>query len=200
MKRVTDAPYYTYSVYTAAVSGIRVKCPRCGGLGIVTADESHASFICTSCGTSKKKSRTSYRYDVHNLCEGCGRYYRVDIRDEKQQHSKMLHVACPHCGFRMPGEVHRTAQAAYYCGEIRNGCEPYFGYELWFLASFDNKPVWAINREHLAYLIDYLSADLREKPTGSGVLKTQSDQLPTFMKTSKNRARIVKLLEDLQKK
>ena len=43
------------------------------------------------------------------------------------------------------------------------GREPYFGLELWFLTSFQGKPVWALNREHLAYLIGYLSADLREK-------------------------------------
>ena len=63
----------------------------------------------------------------------------------------------------------------------------YFRYlELWFLTSFQGKPVWALNREHLAYLIDYLSADLREKPLGSPQ-KTQADHLPAFMKTAKNR-------------
>ena len=74
----------------------------------------------------------------------------------------------------------------------------YFRYlELWFLTSFQGKPVWALNREHLAYLIDYLSADLREKPMGRAK-KTQADHLPTFMKTAKNRERIVKLLKKMQ--
>ena len=59
----------------------------------------------------------------------------------------------------MPGEVHKTAEAFSYIGEIRDGREPYFDLELWFLASFQGKPVWALNREHLAYLIGYLSAD-----------------------------------------
>ena len=65
------------------------------------------------------------------------------------------------------------------------------------MTSFQGKPVWALNREHLAYLIDYLSADLREKPLGSQK-KTQADHLPTFMKTAKNRERIVKLLKKMQ--
>ena len=78
-----------------------------------------------------------------------------------------------------------------------DGREPYFGLELWFLTSFQGKPVWALNREHLAYLIDYLSADLREKPSGSQK-KTQADHLPTLMKTAKNRERIVTLLKKLQ--
>ena len=97
----------------------------------------------------------------------------------------------------MSGEVHKTAEAFSYIGEIRDGREPYFGLELWFLTSFQGKPVWALNREHLAYLIDYLSADLREKPMGRAK-KTQADHLPTFMKTAKNRERIVKLLKKMQ--
>ena len=64
----------------------------------------------------------------------------------------------------MSGKVHITSEAFSYIGEIENGKDPYFGLELWFLTFFHNKPVWALNREHLAYLIGYLSADLREKP------------------------------------
>ena len=43
------------------------------------------------------------------------------------------------------------------------------------------------------------SADLREKPPGRAKM-TQADHLPTFMKTAKNRERIVKLLKKLQEK
>ena len=96
----------------------------------------------------------------------------------------------------MPGEVHKTAEAFSYIADIQGGREPYFGLELWFLISFQGKPVWALNREHLAYLIGYLSADLREKPMGRAKM-TQADHLPTFMKTAKNRERIVKLLVKL---
>ena len=99
----------------------------------------------------------------------------------------------------MPGEVHKTAEAFSYGAEIQGCKDPWFGLELWFLTSFQGKPVWALNREHLAYLIDYLSADLRGKPSGSQK-KTQADHLPTFMKTAKNRERIVKLLQKLQEK
>ena len=55
------------------------------------------------------------------------------------------------------------AKAFSYGAEIQGGKDPWFGLELWFLASFQGKPVWALNRGHLAYLIDDLSADLREK-------------------------------------
>lgn len=78
----------------------------------------------------------------------------------------------------MPGEVHKTAQAYSHTAEIKDGKEPWFGLELWFLTSFQGKPVWAVNREHLAYLIDYLSADLREKPFGIPRKTQASDGIP----------------------
>lgn len=109
-------------------SGIQVKCPKCQGPGIVTADQDNAYFRCLSCGHQETCDRTIYRYDVHNQCKHCGRYYRVDIEDEAKQHFSTFHVA-----FSIPR-------------------------------------------------------------------RTQADHLPTFMKTAKNRERIVKLLQKLQEK
>ncbi len=96
------------------------------------------------------------------------------------------------------GKVHRTRQGFTYYSEVQNGREPFFGFELWFLAYLGRKAVWALNREHLNYLIDYLSADLRQKPAGYFSQHAQADHLPTFMKTAKNRERIVKLLQGMQ--
>ncbi len=86
MSRIVDEPYFTYSAYDALTSGIQVKCPKCHGTGVVTADEDNAYFRCLSCGHQVARDRTIYRYDVHNQCKNCGRYYRVDIEDEERQH------------------------------------------------------------------------------------------------------------------
>ena len=83
MSRIVDKPYFTYSAYNALTSGIQVKCPKCHGAGVVTADEDNAYFRCLSCGHQETRGRTIYRYDVHNQCRNCGRYYRVDIEDEE---------------------------------------------------------------------------------------------------------------------
>lgn len=200
MKRIVDKHYYTYSVRTAVMSGVYVKCPTCGGLGMVTAEPDTAYFKCTNCGSLKTKERTIYRYDVHNQCDKCGRYYRVDISDSSKQRFPMLQVACTYCGYVMSGKVQKTPKYGWYIGEIKNGCEPFFGFELWFLTDYRGKLVWALNREHLAYLIDYLSADLREKPSGYQIARTQAAALPAFMKTAKNRDGIVKCLKNMQMK
>ena len=44
MSRIVDKPYFTYSAYNALTSGIQVKCPKCHGAGVVTADEDNFRF------------------------------------------------------------------------------------------------------------------------------------------------------------
>lgn len=200
MKRVTDEKYGTYSVYTVIQTGIDVKCPDCGKRGIVKKQEGIYQFLCTGCNKSMKTERLQYRYDVENQCESCGRYYRVDVTEEAKKNYPALRVECTYCGHRMLGKV-QIKKKGYYGSyeQVRNGQEAIFGLELWYLSSFEGKPVWALNREHLAYLIEYLSADLRESPNPLNAgMRTQADQLPTFMKLGKNRDRIVKLLRQMQ--
>ena len=199
-RRVKDKPYGTYSVYSALKTGLCVTCPRCGGMGLVTHRDGHYRFQCTSCGHNQTKELSGYRYRVQNLCEACGRYYNIPIWD--RQTFPVLRAPCPYCGFEMPGRVEKTGQAVWYGGDgvLRRGQDPIFGFDLWFLTSFDGKPVWALNREHLAYLIGYLSAGLREKAPDNPGLRTQADMLPTFMKTAKNRDQLVKKLQKLQQK
>ena len=198
MKRTVDRNYFVNSTSAAFSTGIAVKCPKCQGLGVVKTDGYKAYFKCPNCATALTKERTNYRCDVHNQCPKCGRYYRVDIDEESKQHFPALRVACPFCGHMTAGKVHRTRQGFTYYREVQNGREPFFGFELWFLAYLGRKAVWALNREHLNYLIDYLSADLRQKPAGYFSQHAQADHLPTFMKTAKNRERIVKLLQGMQ--
>lgn len=201
MKRFTDEEYGKYSVYTVMQTGIDVKCPNCGKRGIVSKQEGSYQFVCTGCNKSMKTERFQYRYDVENHCENCGRYYRVDVtkEEETKRNYPTLWVNCSYCGHRMPGKVQKKKKGyCGYYGQVKEGYESIFGLELWFLTSFDNKPIWALNREHLAYLIEYLSAELREDPvTGR---RTQADELPTFMKLGKNRDKIVKLLKQMQEK
>ena len=66
MIRIIDEPYFTHSAYSAFTTGIQVKCPKCHGAGVVTADEDDAYFRCLSCGHRMTQDRTIYRYDVHN--------------------------------------------------------------------------------------------------------------------------------------
>lgn len=196
MKRIVDKRYGAYCAHTAVTSEICVKCPNCGGLGRVTATDHTARFQCTGCGRIETGECIAYRCHVANRCESCGRYYRTAVPEKKARNFSVLNTACPYCGHIMPGEVRKKAAELSCYSEIKNACEPFFGYELWFLAYYKNKPVWAINRDHLDYLIAYLSADLREKPAVYP-MQAQADHLPAFMKTAKNREGLVKLFKKM---
>lgn len=88
--------------------------------------------------------------------------------------------------------------------EIRDAKDPYFRYSLYYQTSFKGKTVWAFNQEHLQYLIDYISADLRtvafDFRERNKTMRSQSDFLPAFMKSAKNRDGISKLLTKLKTK
>ncbi|MEK4056727.1 hypothetical protein MHB84_24440 [Paenibacillus sp. FSL F4-0087] len=71
--------------------------------------------------------------------------------------------------------------------------------ELYFLDYVRGKVVWAVNREHLNYLISYISADLRVKP-GNVPVKTASHSIPAYIKNAKNRELVVRTLTKLQHK
>jgi DNA-directed RNA polymerase subunit RPC12/RpoP len=195
VRRFVDRPYYNFSTFAAGSGGIAVRCPKCGGMGLVTLEDDTLWFRCAVCGKRQCKSKYDRQFDVHAQCAECGRYFRVDITDKNRQHFTRLHVACPYCGAFTPGTVHRTENSWWTYGEIKDGNEPYFGYPLYYQSSFDGKPVWAVNREHLQYLADYLEAALREKPAGAKM--TQADHLPAFMKLAKNRNGIVKVLRKM---
>ena len=128
----------------------------------------------------------------------CGRYIRQDIAPN-QQHFKVLHIKCPYCETPTSGRVYKTVNVHgwHYHGTI-NGQEPYFGYPLYFSTHFDGKPVWVLNRAHLSYLIDYIEADLREKPMY--ITRVPSYYLPKYMKLAKNRHGLLKVLKRLQQK
>lgn len=198
-KRVIDKPYSTYALNRAVISGLCVKCPKCSQSSIVRADITNIYFSCTNCGYSKIEIRTNFRYQLENQCKQCGRYYRVSISNHNKQNLSVCNVACPFCNYVMQGKVQKTP-SFIYTNDIKNGCEPFFGLELWFLENFKGKTVWALNHDHLVYLIEYLSADLREKPFDANTMRTEADRLPYFMKSAKNREGIVKCLKKMLEK
>ena len=195
--RYTDKSYFTFTANSASDQGIEVKCPQCGKLAIVKMADGEASCSCTHCNFRQQKDLRPAIYSVKLNCSECQRYFRCEIDDPQQQHFKILNVTCPHCGAINQGPVQKTIEPYGYIYKfLEDGSEPYFGYKLWYQTSYQGKLIWAINRSHLIYLIDYLSADLRQKPY-TYPMRTQADHLPTFIKTAKNRDRIVTLLKRL---
>lgn len=202
VKRFYDVPYHTFSFWTDMV----VICPKCGKAGTVHFDKDYniAQFQCKSCYIKKEtipgKNTT---FEVIAQCTSTGKYFRTSLPNNKI-HGQKTKVKCPYCKEIVIGEVSNTNTPYVVFEDIRHAEDPYFHYPLYFQASYRGKIIWALNREHLQYLIDYLSADIRTVQSDFyktyKTMRSQSDMLPTFMKTAKNRNGIVKLLHKLQTK
>jgi hypothetical protein len=135
--------------------------------------------------------------EINAQCTLTGRFFR-NIIPKHKVHGQKVKVKCPYCGELIAGDVVKDMnEQKIIFQNVRNAEDPYFHYPLYFQAQYRGKVIWALNREHLQYLITYLSADIR---TASEALEYQFSKLPTFMKTAKNRDGIVKLLMKLQEK
>lgn len=208
MKRYTDKPPYSFHFYDKTQK-ILVTCPSCNSMGVIRQDETHFHFQCLHCNKRESREKQSYSYKVENLCDNCARFYRVEIHNKSLQNFRVLQVKCPHCGTKKSGPVQKTNNSyVYRYHTFSKGKDPVWGYPLFYCTSFSEQPLWAVNGEHLQYLIAYLSADLRQKPTYQNprhpnyyyLKRTQADQLPTVFKRAKNRNAVVKLLKKLQQK
>ena len=163
MSRIVDEPYFTYIVHTTpSTSGIQVKCPKCHGEGVVTADDDNAYFRCLSCGHQKTRDRTIYRYDVHNQCKTAADTTGWILKMRKGS-TFPFSMACPYCGTN-PCREKFIKQRRHFHILAKSG----MGENLisaWN-CGFDLLP--GVSRSGpstgntFAYLICYLSADLRK--------------------------------------
>ena len=75
-------------------------------------------------------------------------------------------------------------------------------FKLWLSIDCNGKELWAFNEEHLKYLKDYVRAKLRErkKDEKSGWSnKSLESCLPGWIKSAKNREKILKCIQKLEK-
>jgi len=205
MKRFVDKPRYIFDtgIWWKEKNETCVVCPKCEEMGIVKFEDGQFIFICHHCSQKKVQPRLIHIHKIEEQCSHCERFFRVEIPKEKHQF-KVLNVNCPHCDTLNSGKVQKSNKPWYDRTHYQKpATDIIFGYPLYFLDYLDNKPIWALNREHLQYLIDYIEADLRESPREGRIpysVKGHSYQLPKFMKLAKNRDKVLKILRQLQVK
>lgn len=200
MQRFQDRDFMRYSsYYTAKTCGISVVCPKCAKEALIKYADDDASAVklqCLSCTYANEKMTKIYKVSATASCPSCLLTFRQEL-EEKDASYKKLNIKCPHCGSYASGEVKTIEKCDYLYDFIgRNGKDLYFGAELYYFSDFKGKPVWAMSREHLVYLTEYVSADLRE----GTCLKTADHAIPAYIKSAKNRDAILKILEKLLEK
>lgn len=197
MKRFVDygGEPYALSWILPGPEGIAVRC-HCGSEGSIRCRDGELIFTCSQC-MQKKIYEQEAVYRVSGRCNQCDLWFNEQLHDKRQYTHKIVNYACPHCGTMQAMPVKKRFDGVYYNLAIRDGREPYFGLELYFLSSYRGKPVWAINRAHLNYLLTYIAADQRQRPSYA-YTRTASYRLPRYMKDAKNREGMIKLLTRMQ--
>ncbi|RXZ78575.1 hypothetical protein EBB07_26340 [Paenibacillaceae bacterium] len=203
MKRFIDELGEPYSYYYILYSGdsVAVKCPKCDKQAEIT--ERHYDGLkvrevrCSSCFHRASEENLSYRYKASGVCTACERWFNLEIRDEQQLAHKQTHINCPHCGRNNQVPLRQIPAYRGRQSLAINGTDPVFGLPFYYCCSYRGKPIWALNRKHLNFMIDYISAELREKPSTT-IHRTASYRLPKFIKTAKNRDGVLKALRSLQ--
>src|SRR5215831_14568980 len=122
-------------------------------------------------------------------------------------------VKCPDCSARAVAQMHVVGRKGTYrevltklgarrvvchaCGCARNvPAEKSDAYALWYSTTFKGHRLWAVNRIHLAFLMSWLSGEIREGDLGVGD-RAMVEAFPKWMVLRKNRAGILRCLKKM---
>ena len=182
---------------------IEAVCPKCNGVGVISGNpywkDWRATFLCHSCSHSLKTERDSWHGPVLGMgrrpCNSCGHKW-VHIKkvfdDSSKAKSETAKTKCPQC--KTDNEVSLKFTPTE---PIDHAIDPFFGLELSLKEDTRHGTVWAYGAKHLEQLKLYTSAQLRE---GDGTKWSYFTRLPKWLKTSKNRALVLKAITKLEKK
>ena len=196
MKRFQDKNY----VLGHFENEIFIQCPKCQLRAIVSRDEpgyfSTRRINCPNCFYSQVGRKESYKVELNCKCANCAEDIKMNIPGVNKKKEEIA-IKCSKCG-----EINiykpRNISFEWIYKYIGKPTDPYFQLPLWLTQSVRGNTLWAYNYEHLSYLKEYISADLREKNGRCGW--TMVEKLPTWMTSGKNRETILKGINKLERK
>jgi len=164
-----------------------VKCPACSKRAIVKNDKGifqwyankNSELNCANCGlTARQNELVHYRLELRKNCSNCGKRIEKTIPNLKEP-KESITVKCENCGDTETHQPRNISQQMVF--DNQNGAkDQIFGVSLWLQEEFKGNTLWALNYDHLEYLKNYISADLRER---NGM--SMSAKLPQFIKTKR---------------
>ncbi|MGJ8685040.1 MAG: hypothetical protein ACSHWW_10480 [Nonlabens sp.] len=180
---------------------ILVECPKCQNRAFVSKDIHVSSYSqrtlkCPSCFHSQKGRKESYEVLINQNCPNCAFELNVFIPNVNRKKESMS-IKCTNCG-ATENYSPRNVSLEWIFESNGKPSDNYFGLPLWLAANFKGNKFWAYNYDHLEYLKQYISADIREKNGRTGW--TMIEKLPHWMKSGKNRVKLIKLIYELERK
>lgn len=146
----------------------------------------------TSRFQDQNKILRNFYNEVWVICPSCDNKAVAKAIIESNQ----VRLYCENCGYNKQKSTEICISGTKAILEMP--AHRYFDASLWLLASFKNDVVFAFNGEHLNYLENYISADLREHKGRSHF--TLLEKLPKFYHEAKNREALLKIIQKLKNK
>lgn len=145
-------------------------------------------------------------------CQRCARVARAapaqSDKPASEQSFDPRRCTCPHCAFVEEWNKDTPAksgpqESTFQLAMARRGrvsasiviggpADWYFRHPLWLQTSCCGHVLWAYNAAHLAFLREYVQADLRERVPVQNTNNTLASRLPRWMKSAKNRDEVLK--------
>lgn len=181
------------------LSEIFVHCPKCSLKATITKPDvwrSVPELHCPNCHFSQIGKSKSWTLEVKLYCPNCANRIERKINGVTSKKEK-IKIKCENCG-----ETHAHAPRYELEEHITYGRydlrDPFFELDLWLAGQIKNHNFWAYNYKHLQMIKDYVQASHRIRANVD--YQTMVEKLPIWVKSKKNRAEMISLIDDLEKK
>jgi hypothetical protein len=146
--------------------------------------------------TDSKVTLASFLDEILVVCPRCAE--KALVTPEPASDGTMFaprRLVCPACGL-----TRRTKAKQVTLGARGTPRDAYFGEPLWLRSSWGRKTLWAYNARHLAYLEDFVRAELRAHARSNPSCSNCSliSRLPRWMKEAGNRKQILAMISKLR--
>ena len=149
-------------------------------------------------GRFRDRRERKYRYDFVDevlvrcpRCDGCAVVLAQPGTEDAGVLDLRRRLRCAACGYVKD----ETVGSAVVGGPV----DPFFRRPLWLQAGCCGQVLWAYNVRHLDLLESYVAARLRERgDVVAGAPASLVERLPTWLKTAKNRAEVLRTIGRLR--
>ena len=182
----------TFTSLLSFTSHVLVKCPYCEGRASITKSNRKAKpiFSCTNC--FKLVDVDAWYGPVvlkllYSRCGNCGNDLRYEEITKAPPKTKVVQCAVCNSTKEYPTEYEKI----YASNNI--AIDPHLGLPLWLQTSVQQNLLWAYNHDHLQHMKAFVSAKLRDSTS------SYARKLPEFITSAKNRTKVMKAIEKLEK-
>lgn len=178
------------------VRDLSVRCPKCSHEALIDfpwpMKYNEATLTCLHCHWREKMAdRIRYKICSKAMCRECRAPLKSDIQERKRIPS-FVRIICGDC--HTENKISENWEEYILKYEDEGKVDPVFGLSLYLQDEVRGNVIWALNREHLMEIKNYVAAKLRERTT-TRFNMTMVERLPDFIKLASNRQAVMDALD-----